>query len=128
MIYVACFLKAAVNTILPQSPFFAFCTPESRPLQAYNKMRLDVCVNEMALFGPHAVVVKGETFFDSDGLKCGLPTRRDDGSTRCVLPIDRHGFAEGFEYFRTLCGVQSSLVRFAPNRAIAWGPPQSQAP
>ena len=41
-----------------------------------------------------------------------------------VLPIDIHGFAEGLESFRTLCGVQSSLVRFAPNRAIARGPPE----
>ena len=32
-----------------------------------------------------------------------------------VLPIDRHGFAEGFVSFHTLCGVQSSLVIFAPN-------------
>ena len=45
-----------------------------------------------------------------------------------VLPIDIQGFAEGLVSFRTLCGVQSSLVRFAPNRAIAWGPPQWQAP
>ena len=45
-----------------------------------------------------------------------------------VLHIDIHGFAEGLVYFRTLCGVQSSLVRFAPNRAIARGPPQWQAP
>ena len=36
-----------------------------------------------------------------------------------VLPIDRRGFAEGFVSFSTLCDVQSSLVRFAPNRAIA---------
>ena len=41
-----------------------------------------------------------------------------------VLPIDIHGFLEGLVSFRTLCGVQSSLARFAPNRAIAWGPPQ----
>ena len=45
-----------------------------------------------------------------------------------VLPIDKHGFAEDFVSFRTLCGVQSSLVRFARNGAIAWGPPQWQAP
>ena len=32
-----------------------------------------------------------------------------------VLLIDIHGFAEVFLSFRTLCGVQSSLVRFAPN-------------
>ena len=36
-----------------------------------------------------------------------------------VLPIDRHGFAEGLVPFCMLCGVQSSLVRFAPNCAIA---------
>ena len=45
-----------------------------------------------------------------------------------MLPIDRHDFAEGFVSFPTLCGVQSSLVIFAPNRAIVWGPPQWQAP
>ena len=44
-----------------------------------------------------------------------------------VLPIDIYDFDEGLVSFRTLCGVQSSLVRFAPNRAIAWGPPQPQA-
>ena len=52
----------------------------------------------------------------------------EDPPGTALLPIDRHGFAEGLVSFRTLCGVQSSLVRFAPNRAIAWGPPQWQAP
>ena len=47
-----------------------------------------------------------------------------DPPGKTVLPIDRHGFAEGFMSFRTLCGVQSSLVRFGPNRAIVWGPLQ----
>ena len=41
-----------------------------------------------------------------------------------VLPIDIHGFAEGLVSFRTLCDVQPSLARFAPNRAIARGLPQ----
>ena len=41
-----------------------------------------------------------------------------------VLPIDIYGFDECLVSFRTLCGVQPSLVRFAPNRAITWGPPQ----
>ena len=45
-----------------------------------------------------------------------------------VLLIDIHDFAEGLVSFRTLCGVQSSLVRFASNRAIAWGPPRRQTP
>ena len=44
-----------------------------------------------------------------------------------VLPIVISGFDEGLVSFRTQCGVQPSLVRFAPNRAIAWGPPQPQA-
>ena len=44
-----------------------------------------------------------------------------------VLPIDTYGFGEGLVSFRTLCGVQSSLVRFAPNQAIDWSPLQWQA-
>ena len=40
-----------------------------------------------------------------------------------VLPIDRRGSAECVVSFRTLCDVQSSLVKFAPNRAIVLGPP-----
>ena len=45
-----------------------------------------------------------------------------------VLPIDTYGFGESLVSFRTLlCAVQSSLVIFAPNRAIAWGPPQPLA-
>ena len=50
-----------------------------------------------------------------------------DPPIMAVLPIDIYGFDEGLVSFRTLCGVQSSLVRFAPNRAIAWGWPQPQA-
>ena len=44
-----------------------------------------------------------------------------------VLPIDTYGFGEGLVSFRTLCCVQSSLVRFVPNQAIDWGPQQPQA-
>ena len=51
-----------------------------------------------------------------------------DPSGMTVLPIDIDGFDKGLVSFRTLCGVQSSLMRFAPNRAIAWGPQQPQAP
>ena len=75
-------LKVAVNTIVPRSSFFAFCSPKYRLLQTQNKMRSNVCVNEMALFGPFAAFVKGKTFFDSHGEKGGLPTRRDNGCTR----------------------------------------------
>ena len=74
-------------------------------------------------------VAKGKTFFHSDGEKEVCP--RDeiaDPPGTAVLPIDIHDFAEGLVSFRTLCGVQSSLVRFAPNREIALGPPRWQAP
>ena len=83
----------------------------------------------MALFGPYNAVAKGKNSLTAMAQTEVYP--RDeiaDPPGTAVLPIDRHGFAEGFVSFRTLCGVQSSLVRFAPNRAITWGPPQSQAP
>ena len=91
-------------------------------------MRSNVCVNEMALFGPLAAFVKGKTFYDSHGEKEVCP--RDeiaDPPGMAVLPIDIYGFDTGLVSFHTLCGVQSSLERFAPNRAMAWGPQQPQA-
>ena len=92
-------------------------------------MRSNDCVNEMALFGPFAAFVKGKTLFDSHGEKGGVCPRDEiaDPPGMAVLPIDIYDFDEGLVSFRTLCGVQSSLVRFAPNRAIAWDPPQPQA-
>ena len=75
-------LKVAVNTIVPRSPFFAFCTTKYRLLLTQNEMRSNLCVNEMALFGPLAAFVKGKKFYDSHGEKGGLPTRRDSGPTR----------------------------------------------
>ena len=45
-----------------------------------------------------------------------------------VFAIERPGLPEGFMSFRALCGVQSSPLLFAPNRAIiVWGPLQWQA-
>ena len=63
-------------------------------------MRLNVCVNEIGLSGPYAAAVKGKTLFISDGSKGGLLTKPS-----ADLTIDRHGFAEGFVSFRTLCGA-----------------------
>ena len=91
-------------------------------------MRSNVCVNEIALFGPFAAFFKGKISFDSHGKKEVCPRDETaDPPGMAVLPIDTCGFGEGLVSFRTLCGVQSSLVRFAPNRAIAWGPPQPLA-
>ena len=91
-------------------------------------MRSNVCVNEIALFGPFAVFFKGKYSLTVMAKKEVCP--RDeiaDPPGMAVLPIDTYGYGEGLVSFRTLCGVQSSLVRFAPNRAIAWGPPQPLA-
>ena len=93
---------------------FCFLHPKISTVTNMKLMRLNVCVNNMALFGPYVLKGKTDEIEDPPGM--------------AVLPIDRHGFAEGFASFRTLCSVQSSLVRFAPNRAIAWGPLQWQAP
>ena len=92
-------------------------------------MRSNVCVNEMALFGPLAAFAKGKTSFGSHMAKKEVCPRDEiaDPLGMAVLPIDIYGFDAGLVSFRSLCGVQSSLVRFAPNRAIAWGPPQPQA-
>ena len=38
-----------------------------------------------------------------------------------VFAIERQGLSEDFMSFCSLCGVQSSPLVFAPNRAIAWG-------
>ena len=44
-----------------------------------------------------------------------------------VLLIDKHGFAEGFVYFHTLCGVYSAAARFGRNRRLEYGPLSGQA-
>ena len=45
-----------------------------------------------------------------------------------VFAVERHELREIFVSFRALCGVQSSPLVFAPNRAIVWGPLEWQAP
>ena len=92
-------------------------------------MRLNVCVNEMALFGYMQLLSRAKHCLTAMAQKevC-LRDEIVDPSGNNVLLIERHDFAEGFVSCRTLCGVQPSLVRFAPNRAIFWGPPQWQAP
>ena len=80
-------------------------------------MRSTVCVNEMALFGPFATFVKGKTYSHSAMAKKEVCPRDEtaDPPGTAVLPIGKHGFAEGLVSFRRLFGVQSLLVRFARN-------------
>ena len=43
-------IKVAVNTIVPRSPFFCFCTSKPRLLHISENTRSNISVNEMALF------------------------------------------------------------------------------
>ena len=60
-------------TVIPRSPFFA-CTPKYCRLQKLYKMRLNICFNEMALFGPFAALIKGCSSYGRNG---GQTTRGD---------------------------------------------------
>ena len=91
-------------------------------------MRSNVCVNEMALFGPFAAFVKGKTLFHSDGEKRGLPTRGDSGPIRygCAAH-DIHGFTEGLVSFRTVwCAIVAGDICSESSDCL--GSPQWQAP
>ena len=85
-------VQPTVNTILPRSPFFLLFVPQN--IDRYNKMRSNVCVNEMVPLGPYAAVVKGKIFFDNNGSKVVFFPRDEitDPPSTTVLPIDRHGF------------------------------------
>ena len=63
--------KAALYTIVPRSPFFCFLYSKILPV---TKMRLNVCFNEMALFGPFVALIKGCSSYGRNG---GQPTRGD---------------------------------------------------
>ena len=39
-----------------------------------------------------------------------------------IFAVEKHGLLEYVVSFRTLFGVQSSPLVFAPNQAIVWGP------
>ena len=76
------YLKVAVNTIVPRSPFFCFCTSKPRLLHTSEKTRSNISVNGMALFVLFTTCVKGKKSADTHGERGGLPTRRDSGPTR----------------------------------------------
>ena len=122
-------LKVAVNTIVPRSPFFLFLYLKTQTVTHIRKNAVEylrqwngairviynLCQRQKHSLTPMAKdeVCPRDEIADPPGM--------------AVLPIDIYGFDEGLVSFRTLCGVQSSLVRFAPNQAIDWGPLQWQA-
>ena len=60
-------------TIHDCSPIPVFCFLYSKILPV-TKMRLNVCFNEMALFGQFAAIIKGCSSYDRNG---GQPTKVD---------------------------------------------------
>ena len=59
------------------STFLAFLLFVLQYIVGYtNKMRLNVCFNEMTPFGPFAAFIKGCSTHDKDGRDEGEPTRR----------------------------------------------------
>ena len=69
-------VKTALCTIVSRSPFF-FLYSKILPVTKQNKMRLNVCFNEMAPFGPFAAFIKGCSTYERDDRNGGQPTRRD---------------------------------------------------
>ena len=90
------------------------------------KMRLNVCFNEMALFGLFAALIKGCSSYGRMEVSPQEEMANPQGVK--VFAVKRPGLPEGFVSFPTLCGVQSSPLVFAPNLPIVWGPLQWQAP
>ena len=58
-------------------------------------------------------------------MEAGLQEEMANPQDMKVFAVKRHGLPEDSMYFRALCGVQSSPLVLAPNRAIIWGPVHS---
>ena len=109
--------KVAVNTIVPRSPFFFVFVPQNPDCYTHQKKRGRIspsmkwrylCYFQLVAKAKHLLTpMANEEVCPRDEIA--------DPPGMAVLPIDIYGFDEGLVSFRTLCGVQSSLVRFAPN-------------
>ena len=86
-------------------------------------MRLNVCFNELALFGQFAALSKVVAVMPEMEVSPQKDMANPQGMK--VFAVERQGLPEEFVYFPALCGVQSSPLVFVPNRPIVWGPLQS---
>ena len=85
-------------------------------------MRLNVCFNEMALFGPFAALIKAVAAMAEMEISPQEEMANPQGME--VFAVERPGLPEDFVYFPALCGVQSSPLVFAPNLPFVRGPLQ----
>ena len=86
-------------------------------------MRLDVCFNEMALFGLFAALLKGCSSYMVE-MEVSPQEEMANPQGMKVFAVERPGLPEDFVSFPALCGVQSSPLVFAPNLPIVWDPLQ----
>ena len=102
------------------NPVFCFLYSKILPV---TKMRLNVCFNEMALFGPFVALIKGCSSYGRNG---GQPTQEEVANPQGmkVFTVERPELPEDFVSFSALCGVQSSPLVFAPNLPFIRGPLQ----
>ena len=121
-------VKVAVNTIVPRSPFLLFVPQNTDCYKHKMKCGRMSASMKWRCLGHLQPLSKAKHFTTAMAKKEVCP--RDeiaDPPGMAVFPIGIYGFDAGLVSFCTLCGVQLSLVRFAPNQAMAWGPQQPQA-
>ena len=85
-------------------------------------MRLNVCFNEMTLFGPFAALINGCNSYGR--MEVGPQEEMANPQGMKVFAVERPGLPEDFVSFPALCGVQSSPLVFAPNLPFVRGPLQ----
>ena len=94
-------------------------------------MRLDVCVKEMASFGAFSASIKqGQNTPLTTMAEMEVSPQDDVVNPQDikVFAVERHGRPRDFVYSRSLCGMQSWPLVFAPNHKFGYGPLQVQAP
>ena len=79
-------------------------------------MRLNVCFNEMALFGLFTALIKGCSSYGRYGVSPQKKMANPQGMK--VFAVERHGLPADFVSSLALCGVESSPLVFVPNRPI----------
>ena len=87
-------------------------------------MRLNVCFNEMALFGPFVALIKGCSSYDMAEMEVSPQEEMANPQGMKVFAVERPGLPEDFVSFPALCGVQSSPLVCAPNLPFVRGPLQ----
>ena len=85
-------------------------------------MRLNVCFNQIALFGPLAALLKAVAAMAEMEVSPQEEMANPQGMK--VLAVERPGLPEDFVSSSALCGEQSSPLVFGPSLPTVWSPLQ----